>query len=137
MVAFAIAAGIVAVVHIVATFQRSRPAVIVSGILWLLYAYYELQVATGVLCDKNCNIRVDLVFFLPVLGLATLCAYRSFLGKPGQFLVLARIIGVVACLVLALVVESPVLSSAACMAALGIGVYPVVRRQWWPTGRGA
>ena len=67
---FAIAAGMMAVAHLVAGWQRPRPAVIVSGILWLLYAVYERMVAT-VGCDGDCNIRVDLVFFFPILGLVT------------------------------------------------------------------
>ncbi len=75
---FAIAAGMMAVIHLVAGWQRPRLAVIVSGILWLLYAVYERLVATGVLCDAKCNIRVDLVFFFPILGLATFCAYQSY-----------------------------------------------------------
>jgi hypothetical protein len=77
---FAIAAGMMAVVHLVAGWQRPRLAVIVSGILWLLYAVYERLVATGVLCDADCNIRVDLVFFIPILGIATYCAYQSYMG---------------------------------------------------------
>jgi hypothetical protein len=69
----AIAAGMMAVIHLVAGWQRPRLAVIVSGILWLLYAVYERLVATGVLCDADCNIRVDLVFasttpYLPTEG---------------------------------------------------------------------
>jgi len=79
---FAIAAGMMAVIHLVAGWQRPRLAVIVSGILWLLYAVYERLVATGVLCDANCTIRVDLVFFFPILGLATFCAYQSYMGRP-------------------------------------------------------
>ena len=63
MILFAIAAIMTAVIHLVAVFERPRAAVIVSGVLWLLYAVYEYQVATGVLCDADCNIRVDLVFF--------------------------------------------------------------------------
>jgi len=78
MNAFVIAAGMMAVIHLVAGWQRPRRAVIVSGILWLLYAFYEHQVATGVVCDADCNIRVDLVFFLPILGLSTLSAYQSY-----------------------------------------------------------
>ena len=74
---FVIAAAMMAVVHLVAAAQRPRLAVLVSAILWLLYAYYERQVATGVLCDKDC-IRVDLVFFFPILGLATLSAYQAY-----------------------------------------------------------
>ena len=59
---FAIAAGMMAVIHLVAGWQRPRLAVIVSGILWLLYAVYERLVATGVLCDADCNIRVEFFF---------------------------------------------------------------------------
>jgi len=65
MILFVIAAGMMAAIHLVAGWQRPRLAVIVSGILWLLYAVYERLVATGILCDADCNIRVDLVFFLP------------------------------------------------------------------------
>jgi hypothetical protein len=75
---FAIAAGMMAVIHLVAGWQRPRLAVIVSGILWLLYAVWERQVATGVLCDADCNIRVDLVFIFPILALATLSAYQAY-----------------------------------------------------------
>ena len=78
MNAFVIVAGIMAVIHLVAGWQRPRRAVIVSGILWLLYAIWERQVATGVLCDADCNIRVDLVFIFPILALATLSAYQSY-----------------------------------------------------------
>ena len=78
MNAFVIAAGIMAVIHLVAGWQRPRRAVIVSGILWLLYAIWERQVATGVLCDADCNIRVDLAFIFPILALATLSAYQSY-----------------------------------------------------------
>ena len=78
MNAFVIAAGMMTVIHLGAGWQRPRRAVIVSGILWLLYAVWERQVATGVLCDADCNIRVDLVFFFPILALATLSAYQAY-----------------------------------------------------------
>jgi len=107
---FAIAAGIMAVIHLVAVAQRPRPAVIVSGILWLLYAVYEHLVATGVLCDANCNIRVDLVFFFPILGLATYSAYQSYMGRTGYQkvvgIILGVILGVIGLFVLVLLAES-------------------------------
>ena len=81
---FAFAAAVMAVIHLVAGWQRPRPAVIVSGILWLLYAIYERLVATGVVCDADCNIRVDLVFILPILGLVTLRAYQSYWGDQAR-----------------------------------------------------
>jgi hypothetical protein len=64
---FVIAAGAMAVILLVAGWQRPRLAVLVAAVLWPLYAIYERLVATGVLCDADCNIRVDLVFLLPIL----------------------------------------------------------------------
>jgi hypothetical protein len=103
---FAIAAGMMAVIHLVAGWERPRLAVIVSGILWLLYAVYERLVATGVLCDAKCNIRVDLVFFFPILGLATFCAYQSYMGRPFPQKVVGTVLGVIGLVVLALLEES-------------------------------
>ena len=131
MILFAIAAGILAVIHLVAGWQRPRLAVIVSGILWLLYAVYEYLVATGVLCDASCNIRVDLVFFIPILGLATFCAYQSYMGRPGQQRVVGTILAVIGLIVLSLVMESfgyTALSVAALVGALAIGVYAIKSR---------
>jgi hypothetical protein len=103
---FVIVAGMMVVIHLVAVWQRPRLAVIVSGILWLLYAIYERQVATGVLCDANCNIRVDLVFFFPILGLATYCAYQSYIGRPGQLKIIGTVLGVIGLIVFGLLAES-------------------------------
>lgn len=127
MNAFAIAAGMMAVIHLVAGWQRPRLAVIVSGILWLLYAVYERQVATGVLCDADCNIRVDLVFFIPILGLATFCAYQSYMGRPGQQKVIGMVLGAIGLFVFGLVLESfgygDVAGVAVVLGVLAIGVY--------------
>ena len=98
---------------------------IVSGILWLLYAVYERLVATGVLCDADCNIRVDLVFFFPILGLATFCAYQSYMGRPGRQMVVGTVLGVIGLVVFSLLVESfgyTALSGVAIVGALAIGV---------------
>lgn len=92
---FAIAAGMMAVILLVAGWQRPRLAVIVAAILWLLYAVYERLVATGVLCDADYNIRVDLVFFIPILGIATFCAYQSYMGRPGQQKVVGTVLGAI------------------------------------------
>ena len=126
---FAFAAGMMAVIHLVAGWQRPRLAVIVSGILWLLYAVYERLVATGVLCDANCNIRVDLVFFFPILGLATYCAYQSYMGRPSPQKVVGTVLGVIGLVVFALVVESfcGALAGVAVVA-LAIGVYAIKSR---------
>ena len=81
---FVIAAGAMAVILLVAGWQRPRLAVLVAAILWLLYAIYERLVATGVLCDADCNIRVDLVFLLPILGIATFRANQSYMGDQAS-----------------------------------------------------
>src|SRR5215213_8736477 len=100
---FAFAAGMMAVIHLVAGWQRPRLAVIVSGILWLLYAVYERLVATGFGCDGNCNIRVDLVFFFPILGLATYCAYQSYMGRPSPWKSVCIVLGIIGLIVFGLV----------------------------------
>jgi hypothetical protein len=116
------------VIHLMAGWQRPRLAVIVSGILWLLYAVYERLVATGVLCDADCNIRVDLVFFFPILGVATFCAYQSYMGRPSQMMVLGTVLGVIGLVVFSLLLESfgyTALSVVATAGALAIGVYAI------------
>ena len=126
---FAIAAGMMAVIHLVAGWQRPRLAVIVSGILWLLYAVYERLVATT--CDGDCNIRVDLVFFFPILGLATFCAYQSYMGRPSPRKAVGIVLGVIGLVVFGLVAESfgyGALAAVVQVAALAIGLYVVRSR---------
>jgi hypothetical protein len=106
MIMFAVAAGVMAAAHLIAALQRPRLAVIVSGILWALYAYYEYLVATGVLCDANCNIRVDLLLFIPILGLTTFWAYQSYMGRTGPQKVLSIVLGVIGLLAFGLVAEA-------------------------------
>lgn len=82
MYPFAIAAGLLAVFFLALTFRSPRPAPILATLLWAAYAIYETYVANGTLCDANCNIRVDLLLFLPVLGIATLLALQNE-PRPG------------------------------------------------------
>jgi hypothetical protein len=125
---FAIAAGMMAVIHLVAGWQRPRLAVIVSGILWLLYAVYERLVAT-VGCNGDCNIRVDLVFFFPILGLATFCAYQSYMGRPAPLKVVGTVLGAIGLVVFALVAESYYGALAGvAVVALAIGLYAIKSR---------
>lgn len=133
MNAFVIAAGMMAVIHMVAGWQRPRLAVIVSGILWLLYAVYERLVATGVLCDANCNIRVDLVLFFPILGLATFWAYQSYMGRPGPGKVAGIVLGIIGLFVFGLVAESFGYGALGgvgfVVGTLAIGVYAIKSRR--------
>jgi hypothetical protein len=103
MILFALAAGVMAFMHLMLACERPRAAIMVSGLLWLAYAVYEYQVAAGILCDSDCNIRVDLVLFLPLLGFATHCAYQAYHGQPRQMLMLGTVLGIVGLLGLWLV----------------------------------
>jgi hypothetical protein len=89
-------------------------------------------VATGVLCDANCNIRVDLVFFIPILGLATFCAYRSYMGRPGQLKIIGMVLGVIGLFAFGLVVESygygDLAFTMVVVGTLAIGVYAIKSR---------
>jgi hypothetical protein len=132
MSVFVIAAAIMAVIHLVAVSQRPHPAVIVAAVLWLLYAVWEYFIATGVLCDANCNIRVDLVLFFPILAIATFYAYRSYMGLPGQ----PRILGVIGLVVVGLLVAMFLgLEVVAIVGALAIGIYLVRSRSRSSTNR--
>lgn len=81
---FAFAAAMMAVIHLVAGWQRPRLAVIVSGILWLLYAVYERLVATGVLCDANCNIK-----FVAAIGCPHLTQGLPLFSHSSMFVITA------------------------------------------------
>ena len=129
MNAFAVAAGMMAVILLVAGAQRPRLAVIVAAILWLLYAVYEHLVAT-VGCDGDCNIRVDLVFFFPILGLATFCAYQSYMGRPIPQKVVGTVLGAIGLIVFGLVAESYGYGAlATVVTVLAIGLYVAKSRR--------
>ena len=42
--------------------------VLVAALLWTVYAIYELGIWYGLLCDQDCNIRVDLLVIYPLLA---------------------------------------------------------------------
>ena len=130
MSVFVIAAAMMAVIHLVAGWQRPRPAVIVAAILWLLYAVYEYYIVTGVLCDANCNIRVDLVLFFPILAIATVFAYRSYMGLPSPAKAVGMVLGIIGLIVVALLAEENfgLAGLAGVVGALAIGIYVVRSR---------
>lgn len=57
------------------------------------------------LCEPDCNIRVDLVFLSHVLGLATFCAWRAYIGQPISWRIIGTILGIIGLFVVGLVVE--------------------------------
>jgi len=128
---FVIVAGIMTMILLVVGWDRPRLAVIVAAILWLLYAVYERLVATGVLCDANCNIRVDLVLFFPILWIATFFAYRSYMRPPGRSTFVFMVLGAIGLIVVALLAAGfgyITLASGAGAGALAFGLYAIKSR---------
>ena len=68
-IAFAVAGAFAALW----TWRRARSAAIAAA-LWLAYALDERLMLMRVLCSGDCNIRVDLVLFTPILLVASLIA---------------------------------------------------------------
>ena len=134
---FMIVAGIMALGHLGAALERPRLPIFVSGVLWLLYAFYEYQIASGAWCDADCNIRVDLVFFFPILALATFWAYQSYMGRPGPRRTAIIILGGIAVFVLGLIAEGhgygDVAGIAVVLALLALVVYAFKSRRRSPT----
>jgi len=60
-------AALIGVVLLVEGIVVRRTTAIVAGVMWLLYAGYETGMKLRVLCTGECNIRVDLLLFYPVL----------------------------------------------------------------------
>ena len=128
---FVLVAAAMVVILLVAGSQRPRVAVFVAAILWLIYAYYEYLVVSGVLCDEKCNIRVDLVLFFPILWIATFLAYRSYVRPPGQRTVAGIVLGAIGLMIVALLAGAAgytVVAWAAGAGALAIGDYAVKSR---------
>lgn len=129
MYPFVVAAALIALWFIAATFRRRRPAEFLAALLWSAYAVYEYFIANGTLCDANCNIRIDLLLFLPILGVASWLAMSS---KPrtGAATALAAI-----CLLLAASIAWALGSTLVAAAALLATVTVVAL--WAKLGRGA
>jgi peptidoglycan/LPS O-acetylase OafA/YrhL len=131
MYIFGVIAVLMAVLHLAAARRRPRMALFVAAILWLLYAYYEYLVDSGVLCDANCDIRVDLLLFIPILYIASHYAYSSYMRPPEQHTVLGMVLGAMGLMVLALLLTAFGYIAPACVAvlsALALGAYAVKSR---------
>lgn len=124
MMLFALAAAMMAAGLFVAGARQPRIAVFVAAILWLAYAVYEHQVASGVLCDANCNIRVDLALFFPILGIATFCALRAHERPPGPPTFAGLMLGAMGLFVAALVAS--VLGYGTWSGVAGVGALALV-----------
>lgn len=77
--------------------HRPRAGLILAAIAWLLYAVFEFLIARGVLCDANCNIRVDIFLIWPLLWIVSLFG----LNAPGEWSTGSRILGLICCIIIA------------------------------------
>ena len=63
-------AAVFAVLHV----RRHRWLLAVTAGAWLLYGLYEYLIHFQILCEAECNIRVDLLLIYPVLIVLSLAA---------------------------------------------------------------
>src|ERR1700704_3906828 len=47
---------------------------LITGVLWILYGFYEYLMQVRVLCSGECNIRVDLLLIYPILLVYTIAS---------------------------------------------------------------
>ncbi len=76
-------AAVVGVVLLTLGEWKHRRTATAGGVLWLLYAVYELGMKLRWLCSGECNIRVDLLLIDPVLLIASAAALVSLL-RPSR-----------------------------------------------------
>lgn len=108
---------------LVTAIRRPRPAVILAVVLWAAYTVYEYYVANGTLCDANCNIRVDLVVMLPLLGIAAYLALQKApsAGAVASFYVICLGLSALAAAALGYTAVA-VIAGVAALVALGYGI---------------
>lgn len=86
---FVFIAAAAALYFLVSAGRQPRAGVFVAAVVWLLYAVYEYLVGSGVLCDANCNIRVDLILIWPILWIASLFG----ISAPGKWTTAGKVFG--------------------------------------------
>jgi hypothetical protein len=59
-------------------FRCRRPVVLVAMLAWLAYFPYEQAMKLRILCSGECNIRVDLLLFYPLLMLVSVLALTVY-----------------------------------------------------------
>jgi hypothetical protein len=85
MLAFALLAAVLGTALAVAWVRWKAPGSLAASAAWLVYAPYEYLMHARVLCSGECNIRVDLLLFWPVLAALTLAVpVRAFMAKRGS-----------------------------------------------------
>lgn len=57
--------------------RYKSPRALLAAVAWLAYCPYELGMKMRVLCSGECNIRVDLLLFYPILLVLTWMAISA------------------------------------------------------------
>jgi hypothetical protein len=76
---YPILAAVLAIALLGLGWRMRRRVAVGVGLLWLLYAPYELGMKRRWLCSGECNIRIDLLLIYPVLALGLIVACISLL----------------------------------------------------------
>ncbi len=78
--AWVVAAGLAALWH----WSRSKTAA-AAAIAWACYGVYEYLMYARILCTGECNIRVDLLLFYPLLlALVVLAVVQGFRARRAR-----------------------------------------------------
>jgi hypothetical protein len=62
-------------------FRCRRVPVLLAALAWLVYFPYEQAMKMRILCSGECNIRVDLLLFYPLLALLSVLALVAFFQR--------------------------------------------------------
>lgn len=63
-------------------FRCRRSLVLLASLAWLAYFPYELTMKLRILCSGECNIRVDLLLFYPLLAIMSALAIYAYVTAP-------------------------------------------------------
>ena len=77
-VAYPLGAVLVGAIFLVLYRHAARRRLLVTGVVWILYAAYEYGMKQRILCSGECNIRVDLLLLYPLLFLLSTLALISY-----------------------------------------------------------
>lgn len=59
-------------------FRSKRLVVLFAALAWLAYFPYERAMKLRILCTGECNIRVDLLLFYPILAVLSVLAIVAY-----------------------------------------------------------
>jgi len=64
--------------------RSKRRVTLVAALAWFAYFPYEQAMKLRILCTGECNIRVDLLLFYPLLAMVSVMALKAYLKYSRQ-----------------------------------------------------